>query len=992
LTVIPGGHGTDGNSAGDGGGGGAGALNGGGAGGAADGFAGGAGGGGAATVLVATSGNGQIVLVAAGGGGGGGGGGGFAGENGGGGGGGGVPPGGNGADGTGSGAGTGGAGGANTNGQGESGRSAKGNTDAGGAGGGGGGVKSNPTGAFIGGGQAGTPGGTGAGGGGGGGAGSSLVDAHRAIGAPTFATAGKTGDGEVIISWSAPATTTTLTSSTGLSGVVTLTATVTPPAGVTSPQPTGTVYFHDGNRLLGQATLNASGQAVLFAGVGIQVAGPHTITADYLGDGTYAGGTSNPVSENVLGQTSVALSFSRNPAIVGQPLTLTATVTPLIPGGPVPTGQVNLCGTQITCANVTLNGKTPDQAIYQTTVKAVTPGTYQITATYRGDSVYPASFSTRVGQNLPVVAPGPLSLATTSLSPAKVGSAYSGILAASGGVNPYHWSIASGVLPSGLTLNAGSGAITGTPTAPGTTTFTAQVTDSAAPTAGSATRTLSLSVAPAALSITTTSLAQGRVGTIYSATLTATGGTTPDHWSIASGSLPTGLSLNASTGAITGTPTAPGTSSFTVKVLDSTTPTALSATQALTLTVVPTVQPAVYVANGGNSTVNGFALTSTGDSAPLASIAGSNTGLSGTAAVAIDATGRLYVASAGNDRIAEFANAATANTMPAATISGSHTGLNDPQAVALDAAGDLYVANQAATTITIYAPGAGGDATPLRTISGPDTGLSSPDALTVDTAGNLWVANYANNSLTEYASAANGDAAPLRTISGPDTGLNAPQGLTLDSAGNLLAANTFAESLTEYPTSATGDATPLRTISGAATGLNFPIGVDVDAQGDIYVSNQFGNSIIVFAPNASGNAAPLRTIAGAATGLSSPGRLAVDPPLSVLTRKLHAGSRGRAYHARVEAALGTSPYRWKIIRGHLPAGLRLRPSTGEISGTPRRLGTFRFLIMVTDSTRQRMTATKWLTITVRPAHAHSKRHATPRPNQHRNARLPGRNS
>jgi hypothetical protein len=71
--------------------------------------------------------------------------------------------------------------------------------------------------------------------------------------------------------------------------------------------------------------------------------------------------------------------------------------------------------------------------------------------------------------------------------------------------------------------------------------------------------------------ITTTSLPSGIVGTAYDQTLQATSGTSPYTWSIVSGSTPPGLSLDASTGAITGTPTQPGSYSFTVQVLDSST-------------------------------------------------------------------------------------------------------------------------------------------------------------------------------------------------------------------------------------------------------------------------------------------------------------------------------------------------------------------------------------------------------------------------------------
>lgn len=90
----------------------------------------------------------------------------------------------------------------------------------------------------------------------------------------------------------------------------------------------------------------------------------------------------------------------------------------------------------------------------------------------------------------------------------------------------------------------------------------------------------------AAPNITTTSLPDGRNGDAYSQTLVATGGEGSLTWSISSGSLPTNLSLSASTGAITGTPTSAGLASFTVQVADSCSSGAQTDTQALTINVL----------------------------------------------------------------------------------------------------------------------------------------------------------------------------------------------------------------------------------------------------------------------------------------------------------------------------------------------------------------------------------------------------------------------
>jgi hypothetical protein len=81
-----------------------------------------------------------------------------------------------------------------------------------------------------------------------------------------------------------------------------------------------------------------------------------------------------------------------------------------------------------------------------------------------------------------------------------------------------------------------------------------------------------LTVQAAPLVVTTTSMPTATVSVAYSATLLATGGTTPYAWSIASGSLAGGLSLNTVSGAITGAPTNTGTFTFTVRVSDTGSP------------------------------------------------------------------------------------------------------------------------------------------------------------------------------------------------------------------------------------------------------------------------------------------------------------------------------------------------------------------------------------------------------------------------------------
>ena len=175
---------------------------------------------------------------------------------------------------------------------------------------------------------------------------------------------------------------------------------------------------------------------------------------------------------------------------------------------------------------------------------------------------------------------------TTTLPNGTIGSAYNQALGVSGGHGSFTWSITSGTLPAGLTLNAGTGVISGMAAGPNqVSNFTVKVTDSSNP-AQSATRNLSITVAAAPLTVTTTGLPNGAVGDTYAnAMLQTNGGTSPVTWSLSQGTLPAGLSLNASTGAITGTPTTTGTSTFTVQASDSSVPTAQTATKQLSIQI-----------------------------------------------------------------------------------------------------------------------------------------------------------------------------------------------------------------------------------------------------------------------------------------------------------------------------------------------------------------------------------------------------------------------
>jgi hypothetical protein len=162
-------------------------------------------------------------------------------------------------------------------------------------------------------------------------------------------------------------------------------------------------------------------------------------------------------------------------------------------------------------------------------------------------------------------APQPLAITTTVLADGTMSVPYEAMLAAAGGAGNTRWALLSGALPAGVTLDE-AGRIAGVPDAAGTFTFTVKAYDAAVP-PNTASRSLSLAIAPTAVAIVTTTVPGGTVGVAYRATLSASGGSGGYAWSAVGGALPPGLTLT-SAGAITGTPTTPGTFTATVQAGD----------------------------------------------------------------------------------------------------------------------------------------------------------------------------------------------------------------------------------------------------------------------------------------------------------------------------------------------------------------------------------------------------------------------------------------
>ncbi len=608
-----------------------------------------------------------------------------------------------------------------------------------------------------------------------------------------------------------------------------------------------------------------------------------------------------------------------------------------------------------------------------------------------------------------------IAIASITLPVVKTGVSYTHPLSASGGAIPYTYAITQGTLPSGLSMST-SGVITGTSSATGTTAITVRVTDARG---CQGFTTLQVNVA-AGMSITTASLPNGVEGTAYTTTtLAATGGTAPyQNWRVTTGDIPVGLALNASSGALSGTPTSPGTYVFTVAVDDaSVTPASVSVTNGSfetdawsAITFVPRTSITGWTL--GNSALTGTTsavqvyglhdnLAAYGDTTAGAQFLGSPfVGSWASHTVSGFSVGRPYTLRVRYALRSAFPHPTTAEAQPpfygdalwvagynasAASLIGPFTATTPPPLASnYDnwATLDIPFIPQASSMVFSY----GLDGAAIDDIQFIPTAIPTATAtkqFTVVISGNRDYGDLADTGVGTGA----GNYQTLSSDSGPShyRNTNLRLGNTLDIEDDGQPSSTAAgddangddeDGIGTLPAFERGKSFSIPTSVFNNTGSTARIFafIDWNNDGDFLDPSEPLSVVTVNASASQQSVNVTGTVPGDAVlaqvglrvRLSSAASLgafgvAVNgevedyfltttcPAVSFTSTTLAGGTLSVPYTQTVTATGGTASYTYAISSGTLPSGVTLNADTGALSGIPNVAGTFNFTVRATDA-------------------------------------------
>lgn len=577
----------------------------------------------------------------------------------------------------------------------------------------------------------------------------------------------------------------------------------------------------------------------------------------------------------------------------------------------------------------------------------------------------------------------------------QVAVAYSYQFTSSGGTPPYSWTVASGVLPPGLSLSTG-GLLSGTPTTYGTFSFAVQATDSSNPTMTGGPISFQTVIAPQPLTMTTSSLTTWVANNTFSQTLLASGGYPPLTWTLTGN--PDGLSISSG-GILSGTPSATGVIMVPVRVTDSQGNTqqqqfTWQVNPPITITSSATLPPGetnraypgfTFTAQGGATATDTWTVTSGAIPPGTAlSAAGTLTGTTttrGNYAFTVQASDAVQPARQSVNLSVYDPLTITTSTVPAGTLgvpygplsltatggSGSYvwSSPNPPAGLTVSPAGAIggtpTAGGTASFTVNVS------DATAAQMASASLQIVVGYQPLQITSSGSLGgLALGAGVSTTfsatggklPYSWTASGLPAGLSiggssgTLSGtPGAAGNFNFTVQVSDANGTSATLNATLAVLGLSTSSSGNATTVSVYSQTFTAnggtppytfteTGIPAGLTLSTSG-----------VLTGTPRTAGSYTFTVRVTDA-NGISVSGSfsLTVTAPafLSVAGSSLSTGTVGTPYSDTLNATGGVRPYSWTVVAGTLPNGLAVATS-GTISGNPMTAGTFNFTAQVTDA-------------------------------------------
>ncbi len=535
----------------------------------------------------------------------------------------------------------------------------------------------------------------------------------------------------------------------------------------------------------------------------------------------------------------------------------------------------------------------------------------------------------------------PLTLSPSTLGAATVGASYSATLTTAGGTAPYSYSVIHGALPAGLSLST-SGALTGTPTAGGTFNFTIASVESStgagAPFAVD--QPYTLTVQSPTVSVGPSNLTAATVGTSYSQTMSASGGTSAYSFAVTSGALPAGLSLT-SDGTLTGTPTASGNFNFTITATDSSTGTGpysggrgyRLSVNGPTITLSPTSLSGLTQSASTNQTI-----TASGGTGPYSFAV---TGGTLPAGLSLSSAGALTGTPTGSGAYSFTVTATDSTTGTGAPFSGSQLyagtiGQAPPVVSSFTATGTATYNTGGAPTFTIDLSAHATNSPTTYTIS-PIPGVTKGGAPSSSPTGVISYTPAVGFRGSDQFRFTAGNAAGTSSSSATVTVNVGNPTLTITRNGS----GTVGQSLTGVSVTTSGGQAPYSYVLASGS---LPAGVTLNSNGTLSGTPTAGGTF-TFTVTATDSSTGTGAFSQASGSLS----LVINAPTIVISpSSLAAMTQGVATNQSLSGSGGVSTYSFRVTGGTLPNGLSLS-SGGALTGTPTNSGAYSFTVTATDS-------------------------------------------